>query len=182
MHPRWEKEGYVLRPAAAEDAQAYYERGFCPLDAEIARLTGSKTHYTRQEVAEFFLYCRTREDRQDFLLIDPRGGIAGEAVLNEIDQHLRCANFRIALFDRELFSRGLGTWMTEKTLEYAFEEMKLHRVSLEVFSFNPRAIRVYEKVGFRREGVLKDAVLDGDRYADSILMAVLEEQWREQRQ
>lgn len=180
-HPKWEKDGYTLRPAVAEDAQAYYERGFCPLDAETARLTGSKTHYTRQEVVDFFLRCRSQEDRQDFLLIDPLGKIVGEAVLNEMDDHLRCANFRVALFDRELFGKGLGTWMTEKTLEFAFEEAKLHRVSLEVFAFNPRAIHVYEKVGFRREGVLKDAVLDGDRYADSILMAILEDQWCERK-
>ena len=181
MYPKWEKDGYILRPAMAEDAQEYYERGFCPLDGEIARLTGSKTHYTRQEVVDHFLGCRTRKDRYDFLLIDPQGEIVGEAVLNEMDDHLRCANYRAALFDRECWNKGLGTWMTEKTLEFAFTETKLHRVSLEVFSFNPRAIRVYEKVGFRREGVLKDAILDGDQYADSVLMAILEDQWRERK-
>ena len=47
-----------------------------------------------------------------------------------------------------------------------------------MFSFNTRAERAYLKAGFRREGVLRDAVMDGDGYADDILMAILEEEWK----
>ena len=47
-----------------------------------------------------------------------------------------------------------------------------------MFSFNPRAIRAYEKAGFRREGVRRDAVRNGDGYGDDILMAILEPEWR----
>jgi hypothetical protein len=49
----------------------------------------------------------------------------------------------------------------------------------DVYSFNPRAEKTYLKAGFKREGVLKDAVKDGDQYADDILMAILEDEWRE---
>ena len=55
--------------------------------------------------------------------------------------------------------------------------LRLHRLELEVFSFNPRAQHVYEKAGFRKEGVRRDAVLDNGRYADVILMAILEDEW-----
>ena len=68
--------------------------------------------------------------------------------------------------------------MVEVTRDFAFEVLKLHRLELDVFSFNPRARRVYEKAGFKVEGVLRDAVKDGDRYADDILMAILEDEWR----
>ena len=47
-----------------------------------------------------------------------------------------------------------------------------------MYSFNPRAESVYRKAGFKREGVLRDAVMDGDTYADDILMAILEDEWR----
>ena len=40
-------------------------------------------------------------------------------------------------------------------------------------------MRAYEKVGFRREGVRREAVLDGTAYGDDILMAILEDEWRE---
>ena len=86
----------------------------------------------------------------------------GESVLNEIDWDLRKANFRIAIFHPEECGKGIGSWAIENTLEFAFQEINLHRVELDVFSFNPRAIRAYEKAGFQREGVLRDAVKDGE--------------------
>lgn len=45
--------------------------------------------------------------------------------------------------------------------------------------FNVRAEKCYLKAGFKREGVLRDAVLNGDEYADDILMSILEDEWRE---
>lgn len=79
-------------------------------------------------------------------------------------------------YDFLIFSpQGKIIW--ESVLNEIDRELKLHRVELDVFSFNPRAIRAYEKAGFRREGVLRDAVKDGDKYGDDILMAILEEEW-----
>lgn len=74
--------------------------------------------------------------------------------------------------------KGIGTWVIETTRDFAFEELKLHRLALDVFSFNSRAEKAYLKAGFKREGILRDAILDGDKYADDILMAILEDEWR----
>ena len=69
--------------------------------------------------------------------------------------------------------------MAEQACVEAFERLGLHRLELDVYSFNPRARRrVYEKAGFRREGILRDSIRDGEGYADDILMAILEEEWR----
>lgn len=175
----WEKDGYVLRLARAADAEVYYGQNFTPLDPELARLTGSREDFTREEVIGFFLKCVEDPERYDFLLISPDGRIIGESVINEIDRNLRCANFRIGIFRPDGRGRGIGTWAVECTRDFAFESLKLHRLELNVFSFNPRAERVYLKAGFKREGVLRDAVLDGKTYGDDILMALLEDEWRE---
>jgi len=53
---------------------------------------------------------------------------------------------------RHYWGKGYGSRRTRTLLQYAFEEAGLHRIELQVFAFNPRAIRVYEKVGFRLEG------------------------------
>lgn len=177
MTTTWEKDGYRLRPAEKEDAESYC-RGFLPVEPDIAHFTGCKESFTREEVLSFFYQCREDNSRRDFLLVAPNGDIAGESVLNEIDWEARCANFRIAIFHPGDCSKGLGTWMTEKTLSYAFEALKLHRVELDVFSFNPRAIRAYEKAGFRREGIRREAIPYGGGWADDILMAVLEQEWQ----
>lgn len=173
-----EKDGYMIRLAKAKDAEAYYEQNYCPLDREAARLTGCRETFTREEVLSFFHKSIEAEDRYFFLILSLDGRIIGESVINEIDRELRCANFRIGLFHMEERGKGIGTWATEVTRDFAFEKLKLHRLELDVYSFNPGAERVYEKAGFRREGVLRDAVMDGDQYADDILMAILETEWR----
>lgn len=104
--PTWEKDGYLLRLARREDADAYFSQNYDPLDPEVARFTGCKAHFTREEVISFFLRCLEAEDRYDFLILSPEDRIIGESVINEIDPQLRCADFRIALFQREHRGRG----------------------------------------------------------------------------
>jgi len=58
-------------------------------------------------------------------------------------------------------------------LAHAFGPLGLHRVSLEVFAFNARAIHVYEKVGFRHEGRMRDALWWDGAPHDTLLMAAL---------
>lgn len=172
------KDGFVLRAAQQEDAIHYYEQNYHPLDEEVARLTGCKRTFTKEEVISFFLKSLQDEDRYFFLIIAPDGRIIGESVINEINRDLRCANFRIGIFHSAERGRGIGLWATELTRDFAFAELKLHRLELDVYSFNPRAEKVYLKAGFQREGVLRDAVLNDGQYADDILMALLEDDWK----
>lgn len=172
------KDGFVIRLAKEDDAINYYEQNYCPLDKEVARLTGCKKEFTKEEVISFFLKSIKADDRYFFLIIAPNGAIIGESVINEIDWNLRCANFRIALYQQTERGKGIGTWATEITRDFAFEKLKLHRLELDVYSFNPRAEKVYLKAGFKRDGVLRDAIMDGDSYADDIIMSILEDEWK----
>ena len=172
------KDGFIIRLAQADDLDNYYENNYCPLDKEAARLTGCKEAFTKEEISTFFLKSIDNKDRYFFLVISPDGKIIGESVINEIDWDLRCANFRVGIYHPTQRGCGIGTWVTEVTRDFAFEELKLHRLELDVYSFNPRAQRVYLKAGFKQEGILKDAVKDGDNYADDILMAILEDEWK----
>lgn len=175
----WEKDGFLLRPADRKDAENYYEHNYNPLDREAARLTGSKEFFSKEEVISFFHKSIDDDERYLFLLVAPDGRVIGESVINEIDFALRCANFRIVIYHPDRRGKGIGTWMVEKTRDFAFEELNLHRLSLDVYSFNPRARKVYLKAGFKQEGILRDAVLDGTCYADDILMSILEDEWSE---
>lgn len=175
----WEKDGFILRIANKDDAENYYIQNYNPLDKEVARLTGCKEVFTKEEVLSFFNKSIENDDRYLFLVIAPDGRIIGESVINEIDFDLRCANFRIAIFHSTERGKGIGTWVVETTRDFAFEELKLHRLELDVFSFNPRAEEVYLKAGFKREGVLRDAIYHDKNYADDILMSILEDEWKE---
>lgn len=134
--------------------------------------------FTREEVTSFFLRSIDEDDRYFFLIVAPDGRIIGESVINEVDRELRSANFRIGIYHAAERGQGIGAWAIAVTRDFAFEELKLHRLELDVYSFNPRAEKAYLKAGFKKEGVLRDAVMDGDKYADDILMAMLEDDWR----
>ena len=169
-----------LRSPRAEDAEAYYKRNFCPLDPETARLTGSRTDFTRDEVVGFFLKCLTDPDRCDLLLLSPTGEIIGESVLNEFEREAMEANLRICIFHKEDRCRGLGSIALKETLRIAFEELSLSRVTLTVFSFNTHARHLYEQAGFRITQVFRDEIRDGDGFADEIEMAISATDWRKQ--
>jgi RimJ/RimL family protein N-acetyltransferase len=83
----------------------------------------------------------------------------------------------IGIGDREYWGNGYGTDAMCLILRYAFTELNLRRVSLGVFAHNPRAIRSYEKAGFRCEGLVRcDCRRDGQRW-DSVFMGILRDEW-----
>ncbi len=98
-------------------------------------------------------------------------------VLNEWEEENASCNFRI-LIGPGGRDRGLGTEATRLILRHAFDALWLHRVSLEVYAFNPRAQRAYAKAGFVAEGGRRDALRFDDEWVDAILMSVLAQEWR----
>jgi RimJ/RimL family protein N-acetyltransferase len=83
----------------------------------------------------------------------------------------------IGIGERDFWSKGYGTDTMKVCLRYAFLELGLQRVSLGVFEYNPRAVRSYEKAGFKLEGRTRyDAHREGKRY-DSLWMGILREEW-----
>jgi ribosomal protein S18 acetylase RimI-like enzyme len=68
-----------------------------------------------------------------------------------------------------------------RELTRAFEEHQAHRVELGVFDINPRAIRCYERVGFRREGVRRDSFKAPEGYWSEITMSILDSEWAARR-
>lgn len=167
----------TLKPLTLKDFDVYYESGFQQEDPEVLRLTGTKAGVTREQLKSYVERIVNAEDRVDFLLWNEEGRLVGEAVLNEIDEEVRRANFRIALFQEKDFGKGYGSEATALTVDYGFTELHLHRIELEVFSINPRAKRAYEKAGFQLEGCLRDAEIIDGAYCDVLLMAMLEEDY-----
>lgn len=176
----WQRDGFTLRSFEPGQAEQYFRDCFAVTDPAVERFTGSNGVFDQDRVVDYYNRIVDDPDRYDFILVDPQGKFLGESVINEIDWDVRLANFRIVLFDSGSCSRGLGSWMVEKTRDFAFQNLGLHRLELDVFSFNHRARHVYEKAGFRVEGVRREAIRDGETYADDIFMAILENEWREQ--
>lgn len=83
----------------------------------------------------------------------------------------------LGIGEREFWSKGYGTDMMMLCQQYVFTELGMERLSLGLFEYNPRALRSYEKCGFRLEGrTRQDARRDGKRY-DSLWMGILRDEW-----
>lgn len=83
----------------------------------------------------------------------------------------------IAIGDAKNWGKGYGYEAIQLALRFAFDELNPHRVQLTVFSYNERAVALYEKLGFQREGVYREFIQrDGRRY-DMYLYGLLRREW-----
>ncbi|MGH3170683.1 MAG: GNAT family N-acetyltransferase [Trebonia sp.] len=116
-------------------------------------------------------------DRLDLAVVDKSsGGCVGEVVFNQWSEPNRSCNFRILIGPRGQ-DRGLGTEATRMFIGYGFEQLGLHRISLDFINFNPRARRVYEKIGFVTEGVLREEHGWAGQWVDVTIMSMLAHEW-----
>ena len=89
----------------------------------------------------------------------------------------RVAWLSLGIGERANWGKGYGREILALALRFAFGESNLHRVQLTVFSYNERAIALYEKAGFRREGVFREFMQRDGRWYDMYLYALLAEEW-----
>ena len=87
------------------------------------------------------------------------------------------AEMGIAIHDKAQWSEGLGTDAVRLVVDYAFEELNLNRVELTTDEDNVRALRCYEKVGFVREGLLRQHRLLDGRFGNTVVMGILRDEW-----
>ncbi|MFE1775078.1 GNAT family N-acetyltransferase [Streptomyces sp. NPDC059008] len=159
-----------LAPLGLRHAAAFHA-GF--LDAETRRLTGTHRDWTLAELEAWCAGAAERAERLDLAIEDREtGAFLGELALSQIDRDNANGSFRIALA-AEATGRGLGSEATRLLLDYAFERVGLHRVQLEVFAFNARARRAYEKCGFEVEGRMREALHWDGAWHDVLVMAAL---------
>ncbi|MET3806815.1 RimJ/RimL family protein N-acetyltransferase [Nakamurella sp. UYEF19] len=182
IKPELQGEVVLLRPFTETDIASM---GPVLADPVVLRLTGS-VHTTAASNASteldestlaWYRGLAARPERLDLAIIDLASGCCvGEAVLNNLDAGNDSCNFRI-LIGSEGRDRGLGTEAAQLITDHAFRTTGLWRISLEVYSFNPRARRVYERAGFQAEGVLRGALRFDDARVDAVVMSLLRTDW-----
>lgn len=108
--------------------------------------------------------------RKDNLLI----GVAG---FDDIIKENQVATLFIGLGNENERGKGYGRKTMRLLLEYGFENLDFHRIQLNVLEFNDKAIALYEKCGFKKEGIFREfALRDGNRY-NLILYGLLRNEW-----
>lgn len=162
---------YQMRLIEMNDVDAYYTKALLESDEEAKFFTGTVNNYTKEQIATYVETIVKNENRFDFL-ITTNDEIIGEVVLSDIEKG-NC-HYRICIFNKKYFSKGIGYKATKRAFEYAFSELKLDTIELEVFPFNERGIALYKKMGFEHiESIVDDEA--EEPYKDIYIMRLKRE-------
>ena len=150
-------------------------------DAGFARLFDAMPAAPKSEAALSRWLEEVQKDKNGFLFaIRPVDGqsLLGYAELDGILWSNGTAWLGLGLGERDNWGKGYGAEAAQLVLNFAFNELNLRRVQLTVFSYNERAIALYEKLGFVREGVYRQYLQRDGRTYDMILYGLLRREWQ----
>lgn len=141
----------------------------------VATLTGAFRHVNREVDDAWFDRYLTSRDREVRLgvLLGESNSLIGVVYLLSIDWVNSSAQYGLMIGAREQWAKGYGTEATRLAIAHAFDDLNLNRLWLDVFEDHEPAIRIYEKCGFVREGVARNAVYKDGRYRSLVLMGLL---------
>jgi len=169
-----EGEAVRLRPAEERDLPKFVE---WLADPEVTRwLAAMGDPPTLEDEIEWYEAKRSDPNNVLWSIETIEGRLIGNVELRVVPQANR-AELGIAIQDMSQWSKGYGTETVRLVLHYGFEELELNRIELTADEKNHRAIRCYEKCGFRHEGLLRQHRLVDGRYGNTVVMAVLADEW-----
>jgi UDP-4-amino-4,6-dideoxy-N-acetyl-beta-L-altrosamine N-acetyltransferase len=114
---------------------------------------------------------------QKYFIYEYKSAPMGVVSFNGIDLKNRRSSW--AFYASPQAPRGTGSRMEFLALEYAFNNLVLHKLECEVLSFNEAVLKMHQKFGFRVEGLFRDQQLRGDKFFDVYRLGLLESEWRE---
>lgn len=172
-----EGEKVYLRCLEPEDANEFYRS--VNNDREGRRLTGTQRPFTLHQIEMYIDRIAQDDTRVQFgIFLQETNLLIGDVAIMDMDNpRNRGGSFRIAI-DTEFAGRGYGTEATCLMLDYGFGMLNLHRIELDVYTINQRASHVYEKVGFKQEGLKRQSWYYDHQFYDTIIMSILEDEYR----
>lgn len=168
-------EKIKFRKLVPADAEVYHE---WRNDFSVMRSTSPYLDlYSSMETEEFVTMISTSPNAKSYMIetkenVKPIGVVS----LINLDFKNRSAECIIDIGDKSMWGKGIGFEAMSLLVHYAFSELNLHRLSLQVFSFNQNAISLYEKLGFKVEGQSREALYRDGQYHDVILMGLLKDE------
>lgn len=146
-------------------------------DKDLIDKLGAPFRYINEEI-DFKWYDNYISNRGNTIrcsILNDKDQIIGLVSLTNMDRFNQTAIFHIMIGDSSNRAKGVGYYATNEILKHAFLDVNLNRVELSVLESNQRALALYDKVGFRREGIKRKAVYKNGTFVDLVIMAILKE-------
>ena len=145
---------------------------------KAALLLGGVHHsYTLEDIVNWINFHNNNSD-EVLLVVEDRsvGKLIGHVGLYKIDRFARKTEYGILLADDNSRGKGYGTKCTRTMVDYAFDELGMHKVTAAVLSANAPSVAMFKKCGFSVDGCLRDDVYKNGRYYDVLSMSVLSDE------
>ncbi len=149
-------------------------------DEQVTRLLGPWNYPVTRAEQERQIEAASGPDpaTKSFAIETAEGELIGETGIRAINWMSRKAEFFITIGNQNFWGKGYGTDAVKLVMRLAFDKVNLNRLWLTVLAHNLRAIRCYEKCGFKREGLLRQESFVDGAWHDVILMGALHEDYQ----
>ncbi len=162
----------LLRKPEPEDAPNLYRFRNDP--TIVSALGGFSSGYSLQAIKEWIERREKPSDDLVWAIADREtNACLGHVGLYRIDHRVRTCEFAILIGDLCQWGKGIGREVSSAVVAYGFDELNMNRIELTVLASNTRALRLYEGLGFVREGLRRQAQYRAGEYFDVILMSLL---------
>ncbi len=152
-------------------------------DSELTSFLSMRAPMSQAMEEAWFTRMVEAQGKDDYLFVICRLSDArpiGNCGLFRVDQVNGSAGIGITIGEKELWGKGLGTDAMFALLDFGFGQLRLERMWLEVYDFNTRGRRSYEKCGFVLEGTERHAIFKRGKFHDVQLMSILRAEWEAQ--
>ena len=171
-----------FRSLGAEDADVLAQKANNYQIAYNIAEWGTFPHPYTKDIALSFIELATKmqmEGRELHMGIRLVEGDVLIGVIGLTDISAKNRKARIGFWiEQALWKKGYGSEAAAIMVEYAFSKLGLHKIEARVFALNEASAKIFEKIGFKREGLLRDNVFHKDDFADELVFGLLKSEYQ----
>lgn len=130
------------------------------------------------EITQWYESILREQNRKVYAIKTHEGDYIGNIELNNLDWRSKSAEIGLIIGDQNFRQKGFGNQALQCILELAFKELGLNRLSAHILEYNKPALDLFEKVGFKKEGIMRKAFFTKDKFHDIICLGILSEEYK----
>lgn len=106
-----------------------------------------------------------------------QGLLIGFCMIAFIDTYNKSCKLGITIGEKNEWGKGYAKEAVNELIRYCFEELNMNRIGVEIYSFNDRSIKLFEGLGFVREGIIRELVFKKGKFEDEYVYGLLRRDW-----